>query len=173
MGRNAEGAGDDYGIDEVDRKIVELLEGDPALSHREIAEAVDRSQPTVGKRVKELLESGFLDHGFGPRLGGGARLALVRARGSDLRRVAKELSARDGVVLTALVSGEWGLFALFSGRGCREVSRLVDELLGCREEIREVSVEFSLGLFTQRKVLLRLEDVLPAPREARGVGGER
>lgn len=47
-------------LDDVDRKIITLVQEDPSLTHTEIAEKIDRSQPTVGMRIKKLEKSGIL-----------------------------------------------------------------------------------------------------------------
>ncbi len=47
-------------LDDVDRKIITLVQEDPNLTHTEIAEKIDRSQPTVGMRIKKLEKSGIL-----------------------------------------------------------------------------------------------------------------
>ena len=47
-------------LDDVDRKIISLVQEDPNLTHTQIAEKIDRSQPTVGMRIKKLEKSGIL-----------------------------------------------------------------------------------------------------------------
>ena len=47
-------------LDDVDRKIITLVQEHPGLTHTEIAEKIDRSQPTVGMRIKKLEKSGIL-----------------------------------------------------------------------------------------------------------------
>jgi DNA-binding Lrp family transcriptional regulator len=47
-------------LDEIDRKIISLVQDNPSLTHTQIAEKIDRSQPTVGMRIKKLEESGIL-----------------------------------------------------------------------------------------------------------------
>ncbi len=49
-----------FKMDEVDRQILGLLQKEPNLTHTEIATKVNRSQPTVGMRIKKLEESGVL-----------------------------------------------------------------------------------------------------------------
>jgi len=44
-------------FDEVDKKIITLLQEDPNLTHEEIARRINRSQPTIGIRLRKLLES--------------------------------------------------------------------------------------------------------------------
>jgi DNA-binding Lrp family transcriptional regulator len=41
-------------LDDIDRKIITLVQGDPNLTHTQIAEQINRSQPTVGMRIKKL-----------------------------------------------------------------------------------------------------------------------
>jgi len=47
-------------IDEIDRNIIELVQEDPSLTHTQIAKYVNRSQPTVGMRIRKLEEMGVL-----------------------------------------------------------------------------------------------------------------
>ena len=47
-------------LDDVDRKIISLVQEDPGLTHTQIAEKIDRSQPTVGMRIKKLEKNGIL-----------------------------------------------------------------------------------------------------------------
>jgi len=47
-------------LDDIDRKIITLVQGDPNLTHTQIAEKIDRSQPTVGMRIKKLEKEGIL-----------------------------------------------------------------------------------------------------------------
>lgn len=45
-------------FDDVDKKIITLLQESPDMTHNEIAEQIGRSQPTVGIRLRKLLQSG-------------------------------------------------------------------------------------------------------------------
>jgi DNA-binding Lrp family transcriptional regulator len=45
-------------FDEVDRKIITLLQENPDMTHNEIAGLIGRSQPTIGIRLRKLLKSG-------------------------------------------------------------------------------------------------------------------
>ncbi len=47
-------------LDDIDRKIITLVQGDPNLTHTQIAAKIDRSQPTVGMRIKKLEKEGIL-----------------------------------------------------------------------------------------------------------------
>jgi DNA-binding Lrp family transcriptional regulator len=47
-------------LDSIDQKIISLIQENPNLTHTQIAEKIDRSQPTVGMRIKKLEENGIL-----------------------------------------------------------------------------------------------------------------
>lgn len=47
-------------LDDIDRQIISLVQENPALTHTEIAQRIDRSQPTVGMRIKKLEKNGIL-----------------------------------------------------------------------------------------------------------------
>ena len=47
-------------LDDIDRRIITLVQDDPNLTHTQIAEKISRSQPTVGMRIKKLEKEGIL-----------------------------------------------------------------------------------------------------------------
>jgi len=49
-----------FKIDQVDKNIIEIIQKDPTLTHTEIAKKVNRSQPTIGMRIRKLEKSGVL-----------------------------------------------------------------------------------------------------------------
>ena len=49
-----------FKIDEIDKSIIELIQKEPMLTHTEIAKRVDRSQPTIGMRIRKLEKAGVL-----------------------------------------------------------------------------------------------------------------
>ena len=53
------------GIDEIDCQIMDLVQTSPNLTHAQIAEHVNRSQPTIGMRIKKLENLGVLKYQAG------------------------------------------------------------------------------------------------------------
>ena len=47
-------------LDDIDRQIITLVQENPNLTHTQIAETINRSQPTVGMRIKKLEKDGIL-----------------------------------------------------------------------------------------------------------------
>ena len=50
------------GIDDIDCKIMDLIQRNPNLTHTQIAKHVNRSQPTIGMRIKKLEKLGVLKY---------------------------------------------------------------------------------------------------------------
>ncbi len=47
-------------LDDIDRQIISIVQEDPNITHTDIAVRINRSQPTVGMRIKKLEKSGVL-----------------------------------------------------------------------------------------------------------------
>lgn len=52
-------------IDSVDKNIIKLIQRNPNMTHTEISKNVNRSQPTVGMRIRRLEEIGLLQYQAG------------------------------------------------------------------------------------------------------------
>lgn len=52
-------------IDDIDSQIIQILQKDPNITHRKIAERLNRSQPTIGLRIKRMTKKGLISHQFG------------------------------------------------------------------------------------------------------------
>lgn len=57
-----------FQMDEIDRQIVEIVQKNPTITHTKIAQKVERSQPTIGLRIKKLRENGILEYQAGMNL---------------------------------------------------------------------------------------------------------
>ncbi|MFX1397278.1 MAG: Lrp/AsnC family transcriptional regulator [Promethearchaeota archaeon] len=55
----------EYKLDDIDRKIVQILQDEPNLTYTNIARKIHRSQPTVGQRIKKLEDRGVLTRHIG------------------------------------------------------------------------------------------------------------
>jgi DNA-binding Lrp family transcriptional regulator len=53
------------GIDDIDCQIMDLIQKAPHLTHTEIATHINRSQPTVGMRIRKLEKLGVLKYQAG------------------------------------------------------------------------------------------------------------
>jgi DNA-binding Lrp family transcriptional regulator len=118
-------------VDEVDETIVELLEVDGRLTHREIARAAGLSRSSAAARVQRLIASGqvVVRGAVHPAVIGRGSLAhvgvVVRGPAAPL---AAEIARRDDVPFLSLTSGHHGLVAEVRVPSPRDVDRTVSEL---------------------------------------------
>ncbi len=54
-----------FEIDDIDKSIIEIVQEEPNLTHTQIAKKVNRSQPTIGMRIRKLEEMGVLKYQAG------------------------------------------------------------------------------------------------------------
>jgi Lrp/AsnC family transcriptional regulator, leucine-responsive regulatory protein len=54
-------------IDQIDRRLLEILQADGRIANVELAERIGLSPPSVGERLKRLQREGFIE-GYGARL---------------------------------------------------------------------------------------------------------
>lgn len=118
-------------MDEVDEAIVELLEVDGRLTHREIARAVGLSRSAAAVRVQRLVTSGqvVVRGVVHPAVIGRGVLAHVSltVRG-PAAPLATAIAARDDVPFLSLTTGRHGLVAEVRAATSREMDRTITEL---------------------------------------------
>lgn len=118
-------------MDEVDEAIVELLEVDGRLTHREIARRVGLSRSAAAARVQRLLTSGqvVIRGAAHPAVLGRPALAHVSVIvHGPAAPVAAELARRDDVPFLSLTSGQHGLVAEIRSASPRGIDRAVSDL---------------------------------------------
>lgn len=118
-------------MDEVDEAIVELLEADGRLTHREIARAIGLSRSTAATRVQRLLSSGqvVIRGAVHPAVLGRGALAHVSVSvHGPAAPVAAELARRDDVPFLSLTGGPHALVAEIRSASAGDVDAAVSEL---------------------------------------------
>jgi DNA-binding Lrp family transcriptional regulator len=118
-------------MDEIDEAIVELLEVDGRLTHREIARTVGLSRSAAAARVQRLITSGqvIVRGAVHPAVIGQGALAhvglVVRGPAAPL---AAEIALREDVPFLSLTSGTHGLVAEVRAASARDIDRTISEL---------------------------------------------
>jgi DNA-binding Lrp family transcriptional regulator len=118
-------------MDQVDEAIVELLEADGRLTHREIARMVGLSRSSAAARVQRLLASGqvVVRGVVHPTVIGRGALAhvslVVRGPAAPL---AAQIARRDDVPFLSLTSGQHAVVAEVRTASAGEIDRAISEL---------------------------------------------
>ena len=102
------------GLDEISKKLIELLQADGRRSYAALGKEVGLSEAAVRQRVQRLLESGVMQivAVTDPLSLGFLRQAMIgiRCRG-DIERTADALAAMDEIDYVVITAGSFDLLA--------------------------------------------------------------
>ncbi len=121
-------------MDELDRRILELLQENARMSYREIAKAVGVAVGTVYNRIKRMEEEGII-RGFYvgidyERVGFGLTAVVgIKARGKDIVRIEEEIAENPRVMQVYDVTGEYDIIVVAKFRDRADMNRFVKWLL--------------------------------------------
>ena len=122
-------------VDDIDRAIIEALQGDGRLPYTKLGQTVGLSEAAVRQRVQRLIESGVMQivAVTNPLSLGYRRMALigVRAEG-DTSIIAKQLEDFDEIEYIVITAGSFDLM-------CEVVAADDRALLGLTNRIRGVN----------------------------------
>lgn len=128
-------------IDNVDRKIITLIADNPLMTHIEISKVINKSQPTVGARIKKLGEMGALQFQGG-----------VNFKQNDLILMQVEFHTRDPNRIFELVdecvfvlnafrmTGKRNVCCYITGDSLVEIESFVNQHFRSSSEISDISM---------------------------------
>lgn len=129
-------------LDDIDRQIITLVQEDPNLTHTQIAERINRSQPTVGMRIKKLEKSGILQ--FQPGINFkkvDLFLATVEINSSNPEEIMEMASCCPFMLNAFRLSGEHNIFILLASSKLDKLDAIVNYHFRKNPEVSLVSME--------------------------------
>ena len=146
-------------LDELDVKILRLLNADARKSYRDIAKATDASISTVSSRVRKLEDLGVIT-GYVPILNE-ARLGYdvlavvgVKIHKGKLLEVQRRIAKDDRVTHVYDVTGEWDSIVVIRLKNTRELDAFIKRL-GSMEYVENTYTQVVLNVVKEeRRVLL-------------------
>lgn len=131
-------------MDDIDRRIVELLQADGRRSKRSIARALGTSENLIRKRLKRLEEEGTAKNGLVVDVSvlglTSATWVFIRATSEQVEEIAKSLTKESMVTLLSLVSGRFDIILYVIGRSDPEVDAFVQRQVDRFAGIMDVDV---------------------------------
>lgn len=156
-------------IDEIDSKIIELLQKDGRMMYKDLARQTRVSLPTVRYRIKRLKDMGLIK-GFTvvvdpEKISGKSRAILtIDGRSSDLNAIAEKLAGMKEVREVYVASGSFGVLAKVEVDDMRQLEELVTRRIGEIPEIESSkssilvrTVKEEYGVTVKSEVGLRLK----------------
>ncbi len=115
------------GIDEDDKKIIQMIEKNPTITHSEIAKEIDKSQPAVGARIIKLERKHLLSKqvGFNAKKVD-IKIAIVFISTKDVDKIVDKIEKCPFINHAFKISGEFNLLCFIAASDLQTVERLVD-----------------------------------------------
>jgi DNA-binding Lrp family transcriptional regulator len=145
-------------LDDLDLRILRLLNADARKSFREIAKAVDASLSTVSNRVRKLEEEGIIT-GYAPILNEGRLgydvLAVVgvKIHKGKLLDVQRRIARDDRVTHVYDVTGEWDSIVVVRLKNTRELDAFIKRL-GSMEYVENTYTQVVLNVVKEERRVL-------------------
>ena len=137
-------------LDDISKRIIELLQDDGRLSYSAIAEQVGLSESAARHRVQKLIESGVMQvvAVTDPMQMGFARQAMIGIKVSgDVRKVAAELAKMDQLDYIVITTGRFDILAELVAESDDELLTVVSGQISAVDNV----------LMTETFVYLQLE----------------
>jgi Lrp/AsnC family transcriptional regulator for asnA, asnC and gidA len=145
-------------LDDLDLRILRLLNADARKSFREIAKAVDASLSTVSNRVRKLEEEDII-MGYAPILNEGRLgydvLAVVgvKIHKGKLLAVQRRIAKDDRVTHVYDVTGEWDSIVVVRLKNTRELDAFIKRL-GSMEYVENTYTQVVLNVVKEERRVL-------------------
>ena len=121
-------------VDELDIKIISLLQKNARLSYREIARELNVAVGTVYNRIKRLEEEGVIK-GYAPildyeRLGFGLTALIgIKAQGRKITEIERKISEKKRAMMVYDITGEFDIFVIAKFKDRADMNSFVKWLL--------------------------------------------
>ena len=115
------------GIDDADKKIIEMLEQDPSITHSKIAEEIEKSQPAVGARIIKLERKHLLTKQVGFNLKEvDIKVALVFVSTKDVDEIVKKVEECPYINHAFKISGEYNFLCYIAASELQTIEKIID-----------------------------------------------
>lgn len=130
------------GIDDIDCMIMDLIQKKPNLTHSQIADHVNRSQPTIGMRIKKLEKLGILKYQAGITLKNDALcFARVDIQTKNPTGSFKTIRNCPFLLNAFRLSGNSNISVLAVGLNYKDLDQIVNIHFRSDPDVLEVKVE--------------------------------
>ncbi|MBN1216132.1 MAG: Lrp/AsnC family transcriptional regulator [Candidatus Lokiarchaeota archaeon] len=115
------------GIDDDDKKIIEMIEKNPDITHSAIASEIDKSQPAVGARIIKLERKNLLTKQVGFNIKKvDIKTAIVFISTKDVDDIVQKIIECPFINHAFKISGDYNLLCFLSAANLQTIERLVD-----------------------------------------------
>jgi len=143
------------GIDQADKKIIEMLQEDPEITHSEIAEEVGKSQPAIGARILKLERKNLLAKQVGADLSKiELHVAIVQISTRNVEEVIDKIKGCPFINYIFKTSGEFNLTVFLVAPDLEVLENVVDAWF--RDDENVLNVKTSIIIAVEKKFVIPL-----------------
>lgn len=158
-------------VDDIDIKILKLIQEDPSMTHSNIAKIINKSQPTVGMRLKKLKDAGILQIQSGINFkNADMYLVMANLKVKNASRIL-EIAKTCPFMLNAFkLSGEYNVSILLSSRNIRQLYDVINHHFRANSEVQKVSMDLIIEFAKDFILPLTFESETLIPSLEKGCG---
>ena len=114
-------------IDDDDKKIIEMIEQNPDITHSDIAKEIEKSQPAVGARIIKLERKNLLTKQVGFNIKKvDIKVAIVFVSTKDVDTIVEKIKGCPFINHAFKISGEYNVLCFISASDLKTIERLID-----------------------------------------------
>ncbi|MFX1277164.1 MAG: Lrp/AsnC family transcriptional regulator [Promethearchaeota archaeon] len=137
-------------LDEIDKKIVTIIQKNPTITHTKLARKVNRSQPTIGMRIKKLEESGLLKFQAGLSVKNlDCYFAKVNIQTSDPSKLKQIIISCPHIIQGYRLSGSTNFVMIIACSALKELDKIVNYHFRKNPEVKIVNTEIISEIITE------------------------
>jgi len=115
------------GIDQDDKKIIEMIEKNPDITHSDIAKEIEKSQPAVGARIIKLERKHLLTKQVGFNIKEvDIKVAIVYVSTKDVDNIVRKIENCPFINHAFKISGEFNVLCFIAASDLQTIEKLVD-----------------------------------------------
>ena len=133
-------------IDDIDKRIIEILQNSPNITHSQIAKNLDRSQPAIGARIKKLSEKGVLATQIGVDFSKdlvSSSLNLVKIEMSITSpQIVFDMVDSCPYIINALkLSGDYNIMIFMACSSLKRLDIILDKHFRNKDNVRKIKMD--------------------------------
>ncbi|TFG03730.1 MAG: Lrp/AsnC family transcriptional regulator, partial [Promethearchaeota archaeon] len=114
-------------IDDDDKKIIEMIEQNPDITHSDIAKEIEKSQPAVGARIIKLERKHLLKKQVGFNVKKvDIKVAIVFISTKDVDKIVQKIEDCPFINHAFKISGEYNVLCFIAASDLQTIERLID-----------------------------------------------
>ncbi len=118
-------------VDEVDEKIIRILQAESRKPFVEIANEIGLSESAVRRRVKNLIDTGIIKR-FTIELGASDKTSAITlisvSSSADTSAVSAKLMKLGGVEVVYEITGQYDIAAIIAAPAIVEINKCIDDI---------------------------------------------